>query len=68
MTNLAPVGLLSSTWMEPLCSLTIWLTMASPRPVPFFLVEKYGRNSFSLSSSEIPGPESDIIPLLWEND
>ena len=28
----------------------MWLTMARPRPVPRPLVEKYGRNSFSLSS------------------
>ena len=29
----------------------MWLTMARPRPVPRPLVEKYGRNSFSLSSA-----------------
>ena len=36
----------------------MWLTIASPRPVPRFLVEKYGRNSFSLSSGLTPQPES----------
>ena len=36
----APAGWLSSTRMVPLCSATMWLTMASPNPVPRFLVEK----------------------------
>ena len=36
----------------------MWLTMARPRPVPRPLVEKYGRNSFSLSSAEMPQPVS----------
>src|ERR1700733_8046399 len=34
------------------------LTMANPRPVPRFLVEKYGRKSFSLSSRVTPCPVS----------
>ena len=45
--NHAPQGLLSSTRMVALCSVRIWLTIASPKPVPRLLVEKYGRNSFS---------------------
>ena len=36
----------------------MWLTMARPRPVPRPLVEKYGRNSFSLSPAEMPQPVS----------
>ncbi len=40
MMNLAPVGRLLWTSIVPSCSRTIWSTMASPRPVPFFLVEK----------------------------
>ena len=36
----APAGWLSSTRMCALCSATMWLTIASPRPVPRFLVEK----------------------------
>ena len=58
MMNLAPIGLFSSTRTKPLCSEMIRLTMASPNPVPRCLVEKNGRNSFSLSSTGIPGPLS----------
>ena len=36
----APAGWLSSTRICALCSATMWLTMARPRPVPRFLVEK----------------------------
>src|ERR1019366_5256064 len=54
----APTGWLSSTRMVPLCSATMWLTMARPKPVPRFLVEKYGRKSLSLSSLLTPAPES----------
>ena len=36
----APTGWLSSTRIWPLCSATMWLTMARPTPVPRFLVEK----------------------------
>ena len=36
----APTGRLSSTRICAWCSATIWLTMARPRPVPRFLVEK----------------------------
>ena len=38
--NRAPAGRLSSTRMVALCSATMWLTIANPRPVPRFLVEK----------------------------
>src|ERR1051326_450137 len=58
MMNLAPAGWLSSTRIVALCSLTIWLTIARPSPVPRFLVEKYGRKSFSFSSGLTPHPES----------
>ena len=58
--NRAPAGRLSSTRICALCSATMWLTMASPRPVPRPLVEKYGRNSFSFSSGETPQPVSAI--------
>ena len=56
--NHAPHGLLSSTRMFALCSVRIWLTIASPRPVPRPLVEKYGRNSFSFCSAVMPQPVS----------
>src|SRR6185437_14751418 len=36
--NRAPMGRLSSTRMDALCSATMWLTIARPRPVPRFLV------------------------------
>ena len=36
----APTGWLSSTRICALCSATMWLTIARPRPVPRFLVEK----------------------------
>ena len=54
----SPVGRLFWTSIIPLCSFTIWLTMARPRPVPFFFVEKWGRKSLSLSSTGMPGPVS----------
>ena len=44
--------------MRAPCSERIWFTIARPRPVPRPLVEKYGRNSFSLSSAEMPQPVS----------
>src|ERR1039458_6869301 len=37
------------------------LTMAKPSPVPRFLVEKYGKKSFSLSSRVTPWPESATV-------
>ena len=61
MMNLVPVGWFSSTRITPFCSVTIRLTMAKPRPVPRCLVEKKGRNSFSLSSGAMPGPLSATV-------
>src|SRR5205823_3202813 len=40
MTKRVPEGWLSSTRMVPPCSLTISLTIGSPRPMPVTLVEK----------------------------
>ena len=61
----APSGGCSGRRSVPLCSLTIWLTMASPSPVPFFFVEKWGRKSLSLSSTEMPGPVSATSIRTW---
>ena len=58
--NLEPTGSLSSTLREPLCSATIRLAMARPRPVPRSFVEKCGRKRRSLSSGEMPWPVSAI--------
>src|SRR5205823_3197476 len=58
MTKREPTGKLSSTWMLPPCSAMIRAAIASPRPVPRSLVEKWGRKSLSLSSGEIPRPVS----------
>ena len=42
MTNRAPFGVLSSTRISPPWSSMIRRAIASPRPLPFFLVEKFG--------------------------
>src|SRR5229473_337957 len=59
--NLAPMGELSSTRMDPWCSAMMRLAMARPSPVPRSFVEKWGRKSLSLSSGEIPWPLSPTI-------
>src|SRR5207302_7934942 len=61
MTKRVPEGWLSSTRMVPPCSLTISLTIGSPRPMPVTLVEKYGRKRRSRSSLGTPGPVSATI-------
>src|SRR5581483_6930852 len=52
----APTGWFSSTRMEPWWSSMMRLTIAKPSPVPRFLVEKYGRKSFSFISRVTPCP------------
>ena len=42
----------------PPCCSTIFLQIANPRPVPLCFVVNNGSNIFSISASEIPGPES----------
>ena len=59
--NRAPEGMLSSTRIKASWSERIRLTIARPSPVPRPLVEKYGKNSFSLSSREMPQPVSATI-------
>src|SRR5690606_22255878 len=55
----APVPRLR-TPILPLCSSTIFLTMASPRPVPLNLLVTYGSNGCANIGSANPGPLSAI--------
>src|SRR6185437_13643130 len=58
MMNRAPIGALSSARSVPPFSSTMRCTIASPKPVPRPLVEKYGRNSRCLASAGTPCPVS----------
>lgn len=40
----------------PSCSCIIWRDSARPMPLPFFLVEKNGKNIFSICDCGISGP------------
>src|ERR1035438_1248908 len=53
--------------IEPLCSTTIFLTIASPRPVPCLLDVKYGSKIRSRDASATPGPSSSttIATVSW---
>ena len=53
-----PGGVFSPTSIVPPCSATMRRTMARPRPLPRFFVEKYGMKSLSRSAGGMPGPLS----------
>src|SRR2546429_7715744 len=49
------------TSIRPRCSSTIFLVIASPKPIPSFLVVKYGLKIRLRSSSLMPDPVSEIV-------
>src|SRR5712692_8277606 len=49
------------TLIRPRCSSTIFFVMASPSPIPSFLVVKYGLKILLRSSSLMPGPVSETL-------
>src|SRR3989304_485461 len=63
ITKRVPLGWLSLTLMYPLWSEIILLTMARPRPVPGFLVGKYGSKSLCFISAGMPPPVSHTSSL-----
>ena len=56
--NRVPVSGVLLTSMRPSCASTIFLTIASPSPVPVTLVVKNGLKIRSVSSAGMPGPSS----------
>src|SRR3954465_10497399 len=61
IVTLAPPETSLATVILPLCSSTIFLTMASPNPVPFDLVVTYGSNTRPITVSGKPGPLSRMV-------
>src|SRR6185437_10210006 len=63
-TRAPPSGRLSAS-IRPPCSSTIFLTMASPRPVPLGLLVTYGSNTRPSSSRWNPGPLSHTVMAAY---